>query len=45
MLLATAGLVALSLAIAVAAGPLFDLSERAATDLLDPQSYIRAVLP
>ena len=34
----------LSLAIAVAAGPLYALSERAAHDLLDPSSYIRAVL-
>ena len=44
MLGATAALVALSLAIALAAGPLFDLSTRAATDLLDPGGYVSAVL-
>jgi multicomponent Na+:H+ antiporter subunit D len=40
----TASLVVLSLAIAVAAGPLYDLSERAAQDLVDPTSYVEAVL-
>ena len=44
MILPTAVLVAVSLAIMVAAGELFALSERAAHDLLDPSSYIRAVL-
>ncbi|MEZ5176799.1 MAG: proton-conducting transporter membrane subunit [Acidimicrobiales bacterium] len=41
---ATAGLVALSLGIAVASGPLYDLAERAATDLVDRRPYIEAVL-
>jgi multicomponent Na+:H+ antiporter subunit D len=44
MILPTAALVAVSLAIMVAAGSLFALSERAAHDLLHPASYIRAVL-
>jgi multicomponent Na+:H+ antiporter subunit D len=40
----TAVLVAVSLAIAFAAGPIYDLSERAAGDLLDPVAYMREVL-
>ena len=44
MLVSTGVLVALSLAVAIWAGPLFDLSERAAADLLDPRTYISAVL-
>jgi multicomponent Na+:H+ antiporter subunit D len=40
----TALLVAMSLAIAVWAGPLYDLSHRAAEDLVDPSAYIEAVL-
>jgi multicomponent Na+:H+ antiporter subunit D len=44
MVLSTGALVVLSLAIAVLAGPLWDLSERAAVDLLDPTAYVRAVL-
>jgi multicomponent Na+:H+ antiporter subunit D len=44
MVLPTVGLVALSLVIAVAAGPLYDLSQRAAVDLLDVTSYVEAVL-
>ena len=40
----TAALVLLSLAIAVYAGPLYELSERAAQDLIDPAAYIKAVL-
>jgi multicomponent Na+:H+ antiporter subunit D len=40
----TVSLAVLSLAIALAAGPLYRLSERAATDLLDPSGYIHAVL-
>jgi multicomponent Na+:H+ antiporter subunit D len=40
----TASLVALSLVIAVASGPLYDLSERAAVDLMDTRSYTEAVL-
>lgn len=44
MLVPTAVLAALTLAIGVAAGPLFDLSHRAATDLIDPSGYREAVL-
>jgi multicomponent Na+:H+ antiporter subunit D len=44
MIAPTAALAAISLAIMMAAGPLFALSERAAHDLLDPSSYVRAVL-
>jgi multicomponent Na+:H+ antiporter subunit D len=44
MIVPTAVLVAISLAIMIAAGSLFALSERAAHDLLDPSSYVRAVL-
>jgi multicomponent Na+:H+ antiporter subunit D len=44
MMGATAFLAGLSIAIAVAAGPLWALSERAAADLLDPQNYVSAVL-
>ncbi|HVM18824.1 MAG TPA: proton-conducting transporter membrane subunit [Egibacteraceae bacterium] len=41
---ATIGLVAVTLGIALAAGPLWTLSERAATGLLQPATYIEAVL-
>jgi multicomponent Na+:H+ antiporter subunit D len=44
MIVPTAALCAVSLAIMLAAGSLFALSERAAHDLLDPSGYIRAVL-
>jgi multicomponent Na+:H+ antiporter subunit D len=40
----TASLVILSLAIAVASGPLYDLAERAADDLVDTSTYVEAVL-
>ena len=40
----TVALVGLSVAIAVWAGPLYELSERAAADLIDPGSYVRTVL-
>jgi multicomponent Na+:H+ antiporter subunit D len=40
----TASLVALSLAIALASGPLYRLSERAAEDLVDRSRYIERVL-
>ncbi len=43
MLVATAGLVGLSLALAVLAGPLVDLCRHAAFDLLHPAAYRRAV--
>ena len=44
MLASTSALVALSLAIAAWAGPLYNLSERAAHDLIDPTPYVEAVL-
>ncbi len=44
MVAPTALLVACSLAIAVAAGPIYSLSERTARDLLDRDTYISAVL-
>ena len=44
MVVPTAALVACSLAVAVAAGPLYALSERAGRDLLDRQQYIDEVL-
>lgn len=40
----TVALVGVSIAIAVCAGPLYDLCRRAAAELIDPSSYIRAVL-
>ncbi len=42
---ATVALVALGVAVAVFAGPIYELCERAATDLLDPSPYVQAVLP
>lgn len=44
MTAATGALVALSLVIALSAGPLYAYSEAAAADLLDPGAYIGAVL-
>jgi multicomponent Na+:H+ antiporter subunit D len=44
MVTPTAVLVLCGIAIAVAAGPLYGLSERAAQDLLDPTGYLQAVL-
>lgn len=44
MLVATASLTIASLAVSVWAGPLYDMSERAAEDLLEPSGYVRAVL-
>jgi multicomponent Na+:H+ antiporter subunit D len=41
---ATVALVSLTLVIAVAAEPLYDLSVRAAEDLVDPSGYVDAVL-
>jgi len=41
---ATAVLVAMSVAVLFAAGPLYALAERSAADLLDPSGYVRAVL-
>jgi multicomponent Na+:H+ antiporter subunit D len=43
MVLGTAVLVAAGVGIAVAAGPLYDLSVRAAADLVDPSAYVEAV--
>ncbi|MFK8023437.1 MAG: Na+/H+ antiporter subunit D [Ilumatobacter sp.] len=44
MLLATGATVALSVAYVVFAGPIYELAERAGSDLADPQVYIDAVL-
>jgi multicomponent Na+:H+ antiporter subunit D len=44
MTTATIGLVVVTLAIALFAGPIYDLSHRAAEGLLDPSAYIDAVL-
>jgi multicomponent Na+:H+ antiporter subunit D len=44
MLAATAALVALSLGLALWAGPVLELATRAATDLLDPSLYVDGVL-
>src|SRR5690606_29170275 len=44
MLGATGALVVASLALAVWAGPLYELCQRAAEDLLVPTEYIRAVM-
>ena len=44
MTAATVVVVGFSIALLVFAGPLYDLAERTAADLLDPQSYIDAVL-
>jgi multicomponent Na+:H+ antiporter subunit D len=43
MVVPTAVLAALTVLIGVAAGPLYDLSLRAAADLLDPSAYLQAV--
>lgn len=43
MTTATVGLVVVTLAIAVGAGPLYELSERAAAELLEPRIYLDAV--
>lgn len=44
MVLPTAALFALGLAVAGFAGPLYELCERTAGDLLDPRAYVEAVL-
>lgn len=44
MLASTGALVVGTIALAVLAGPLYALCERAAADLLDPSAYIQAVL-
>ncbi len=44
MVVPTAALAAISLAIAIAAGPIYGFSERAAQDLLDPARYVAEVL-
>ena len=44
MVASTATLATLSIAIAIAAGPLYQLSERAASDVIDPVNYAEAVL-
>jgi multicomponent Na+:H+ antiporter subunit D len=40
----TVAVAGLSIAVALAAGPLYDLCLRAAADLVDPAAYTRAVL-
>lgn len=45
MLAATAGMVALTVALTVFAGPLYDLSGRAAEDLRDASTYVSLVFP
>jgi multicomponent Na+:H+ antiporter subunit D len=45
MVWAAGGLIAFSLSLTLVAGPLFAYTTRAAEDLLDPASYINAVLP
>jgi multicomponent Na+:H+ antiporter subunit D len=44
MLIGTLALVGVSIAFSIAAGSLYELSERAAEDLLDPGRYVVAVL-
>ena len=44
MVAAAAGMTVTGVAVAVCAGPLADLSERAANDLLHPRAYRSAVL-
>jgi formate hydrogenlyase subunit 3/multisubunit Na+/H+ antiporter MnhD subunit len=44
MLLPTAVLAVLTLGIGVFAGPLYELADRAAVDLIDPTRYREAVL-
>jgi multicomponent Na+:H+ antiporter subunit D len=44
MVAVTAALVVVGLAVAVGAGPLYEFAERAATDLLDPEIYVGAVM-
>ncbi|NND73965.1 MAG: Na+/H+ antiporter subunit D [Ilumatobacter sp.] len=44
MTLSTAVVVAASIALVVFAGPMYDLAERAAVDLLVPQNYVQQVL-
>lgn len=44
MLMGTASLALVTLAVTAGAGPLYELSLRAAADLLDPAAYVQAVL-
>lgn len=44
MVLATLSLVAISVGFSIWAGPIHELSQRAAQDLLDPSHYIKAVI-
>jgi multicomponent Na+:H+ antiporter subunit D len=44
MVVPTGVLVVVTVAVGLAAGPLFELSERAAADLLDPADYVATVL-
>src|SRR5690606_24146762 len=45
MVLPTAALAAISLTVALAAGPIYAFSERTANELLTPSTYVDAVLP
>ena len=45
MVAATSGLIVFSLSLTLVAGPLFGLTDRAASDLLDRDPYINSVLP
>ena len=45
MLISTGALVTLSLLIAVAAGPIYELSTEAAIGLFDPARYVATVVP
>jgi multicomponent Na+:H+ antiporter subunit D len=45
MLGATTGLLAVSIALSVLAGPLFGYADRASRDLIDRDPYVTAVLP
>jgi multicomponent Na+:H+ antiporter subunit D len=44
MMMATAFLVAITIAFSIGAGSIYDLSVRAAEDLMNPQRYVEAVL-
>ena len=45
MVAATTALVVVTVLLTVFAGPLFDLTDRAATDLVDPDVYVSLVFP
>ena len=45
MVAATTALVVVTLLLTVFAGPIFDLADRAAVDLVDPDVYVSLVFP